>query len=224
LEYGKATVTEKTDEKIHARYEGETDVTFFINKFDTWVPVHVTEVSEDEMQVELEHYNYKVRVESVEKGVIDTDEWTAKAGDFVKMRYIGYYEDGEVFDSTFVDVEDVTPDMSLDNSNAHKSVALTIKPGTTLQNTQTMITGVNEALKGMDIGDEKTITVPPEEGYGEWDEDKVNEVMFLVGEYPIIETLEKDITMTAEEFMSRYQGEPYEGNQVELPFGQGTIV
>jgi FKBP-type peptidyl-prolyl cis-trans isomerase 2 len=224
LEYGRAVVTEKTEDTIYARYEGDTDTTFFVRKFNTWVPVHITDVTEDELHVEIDHYNYKIRVESVEKDAIEPDEWTAEAGDFVKMRYIGYYEDGEVFDSSFANVDEVTPDMTLDNSYAHNAASLTVKPGTTLQGTNTMITGVNEALKGMGVGDEKTITVPPEDGYGEWDEDKVREIPFVVGEYPIIETLEKDVTMTVEEFLNAYQGDPYEGNQVELPYGQGTIV
>jgi peptidylprolyl isomerase len=64
-------------------------------------------------------------------------------GDTVSVHYTGKLEDGQVFDSS----EGREP--------------LTFEMGSGM-----LIAGFESALKGKDVGDKVTATVPPEEGYG----------------------------------------------------------
>ena len=67
----------------------------------------------------------------------------AKTGDKVKVHFTGYLEDGTVFGSTI----DETPfEFIIGQKN--------------------MLPGFENAVIGMQIGDTKTITLPPEEAYG----------------------------------------------------------
>jgi FKBP-type peptidyl-prolyl cis-trans isomerase 2 len=67
----------------------------------------------------------------------------AKDGDTVKVHYTGKLEDGSVFDS------------SRDRGPFEFTLG-----------TQTVIRGFEEGVRGMEVGETKTITVPPEEAYG----------------------------------------------------------
>ncbi|SFM29546.1 FKBP-type peptidyl-prolyl cis-trans isomerase [Methanolobus profundi] len=68
-----------------------------------------------------------------------------KDGDTVKVEYTGTLEDGSVFDS----------------SAAHgEPLEFTVGSGK-------IIKGFDNAVMGMEVGDEKTVTFSPEEAYGE---------------------------------------------------------
>jgi peptidylprolyl isomerase len=67
----------------------------------------------------------------------------AKEGDTVSLHYKGSFEDGTVFDS----------------SDTHGALKFTIGKGT-------VIPGFEEAVVGMKLGETKTVTIPPEKGYG----------------------------------------------------------
>ena len=71
---------------------------------------------------------------------------TAKNGDKVKVHYTGKYEDGKVFDSS---VERGPIDVELGAAQ--------------------VIKGFEDALVGMETGEKKTITIPPDQGYGQHD-------------------------------------------------------
>lgn len=72
----------------------------------------------------------------------------AKNGDKVKVNYIGYFEDGTVF-----------------NSSYEKSpLELIIGSGT-------VIDGFDKAIIGMEEGDKKKVKIPPGEAYGEHNKD-----------------------------------------------------
>jgi peptidylprolyl isomerase len=66
-----------------------------------------------------------------------------KAGDTVRIHYTGTLEDGSVFDS----------------SEGRDPLEFTVGSGQ-------IIPGLDKALPGMAVGEEKTVTVPPEEAYG----------------------------------------------------------
>jgi len=66
-----------------------------------------------------------------------------KEGDKVKVHYIGKYEDDEVFDS----------------SENREPLEFTIGSGS-------VIAGFEKGVMGMEVGEKKTITIPPEEAYG----------------------------------------------------------
>jgi peptidylprolyl isomerase len=67
----------------------------------------------------------------------------AKTGDKVKVHFEGYLEDGKVFGSTMDD-----------------------EPFEFIIGEKNMLPGFENAIVGMQKGDTKTITLPPEEAYG----------------------------------------------------------
>ena len=67
----------------------------------------------------------------------------AKDGDTVKVHYTGKLEDGTVFDS----------------SRERDPLEFTL-------GTSQVIPGFENGILGMDIGETKTVTIPPEEAYG----------------------------------------------------------
>jgi len=67
-----------------------------------------------------------------------------KKGDAIKVHYTGKFEDGEVFDSSYP---------------RNEPLGFTVGAGQ-------MIQGFDEAVVGMAVGEEKTVTLPPEKAYG----------------------------------------------------------
>ena len=77
----------------------------------------------------------------------------AKKGDEVKVKYTGRLADGTVFDSS-----EGRPPLEVVLGSGH------------------VIQGFDEALTGMVVGEKKTVVIPVEKAYGEYDPDKVMEV------------------------------------------------
>jgi FKBP-type peptidyl-prolyl cis-trans isomerase len=72
----------------------------------------------------------------------------SKEGDVLSMNYTGRLEDGTVFDSN------ILPEFG------H------VEPFTFTLGAGQVIAGWDEGLSGMQIGEKRTLTVPPEKGYG----------------------------------------------------------
>lgn len=70
----------------------------------------------------------------------------AKKGDMVRIHYNGFLEDGSIFESTI----------------AKEPFEFTLGEGR-------VISGVENAILGMNEGETKTVTLPPEEAYGDYD-------------------------------------------------------
>jgi peptidylprolyl isomerase len=77
----------------------------------------------------------------------------AKSGDKVKVHYTGKFEDGEVFDS----------------SEGREPLEFTLGEGN-------VIPGFDNGVIGMDLNDKKSITIPPDDAYGQRRDDMVLEV------------------------------------------------
>jgi FKBP-type peptidyl-prolyl cis-trans isomerase 2 len=77
-----------------------------------------------------------------------------KKGDTVKVEYIGSLEDGTVFDS----------------SEKHEA------PLEFIVGSGQIIPGFEEAVVGMKVGEEKQITLEPEEAYGDYNPDLVKKI------------------------------------------------
>lgn len=75
-------------------------------------------------------------------------ERVSKEGDVLSMNYTGRLEDGTIFDSN------VLPDFG------H------VEPFNFTLGAGQVILGWDEGLAGMKIGEKKTLTIPPEKGYG----------------------------------------------------------
>lgn len=78
---------------------------------------------------------------------------TAKQGDTVKIHYTGKLEDGQVFDT----------------SKGHDPLEFTIGEGR-------IIPGFEEAVVGMEPGEQKTVSIPPDKAYGPHHPEMVQEV------------------------------------------------
>ena len=82
-----------------------------------------------------------------------------KAGDFVEVDYVGRIkESGEVFDLTREDI--AKQENVFDPKFPYKPVVLIV-------GSDFIIKGLDEALKGMNVGENKKVDIPPEKGFGE---------------------------------------------------------
>ena len=91
-------------------------------------------------------------------------------GDGVTIHYVGRFEDGSLFDTSRQAVarhEDLITAQGNEPAD-YAPLSFTVGRGD-------IIEGIDEALVGMEAGEEKTIEVPPEKAYGEFEEEKLRE-------------------------------------------------
>ncbi|WP_175060057.1 peptidylprolyl isomerase [Thermococcus sp. 2319x1] len=108
-------------------------------------------------------------------------------GDFVVFNYIGRFENGEIFDTTY---EDIAKEAGIYvEDRAYGPLGANVGVGE-------LIPGIDEALIGMQIGEKKTIVVPPEKGYGMPRDDLIIDVPIEEFEKAGIEPVEGAYIMT----------------------------
>ncbi len=88
-------------------------------------------------------------------------------GDFVIFNYIGRFENGEVFDTSYEDIAKEN-DIYVEERQ-YGPLGVNVGVGELIQ-------GLDEAFIGMEKGEKKTITIPPEKGYGLPNEDLIVDV------------------------------------------------
>ncbi len=81
-------------------------------------------------------------------------------GDTVKVNYTGSFENGEIFDSSIE--EKVKGSKTYNPQRKYEPMPVKVGAGQ-------LIKGFEDALFGMKIGEEKEVTLPPEEAYGNVD-------------------------------------------------------
>lgn len=91
------------------------------------------------------------------------DSRAVKSGDTVQVDYTGKLEDGTVFDTS---KEDVAKQAGIYVDGSYAPITFVAGAGQ-------MIKGFDKGVIGMKVGEEKTITIPPEEAYGEYDKSKI---------------------------------------------------
>jgi len=91
-------------------------------------------------------------------------------GDRVAVDYVGRFEDETVFDTS---VYEVATDHGLDDAQDKDRAEFT--PLVFTAGDGEVIEGLDEAVVGMSVGEEQTVTVPPERAYGEYDDDRLRE-------------------------------------------------
>ena len=93
---------------------------------------------------------------------------TIATGDTVTIEYTGRLDDGTVFDSS---KEAVAEEAGLAEAQPEREYEpLTVEVGA-----GQVIEGMEEGLIGLAEGESTTLEIPPEEAYGEWTEDHVQE-------------------------------------------------
>lgn len=93
---------------------------------------------------------------------------TIDTGDSVTLEYTGRLTDGTVFDTSREEV--ATEEGLADTQPEREYGPLTVEVGA-----ERVIEGLEEALIGMEEGDDETVTISPESGYGEWTDEHVRE-------------------------------------------------
>jgi len=98
----------------------------------------------------------------------DTDSSAVvESGDFVTVNYVGELENGTVFDTS---IEQVAQDEGIYNpGRSYEPLGFVVGSGQ-------MISGFDEAVIGMSVGEETTVEIPPEEAYGEYSSELVFDV------------------------------------------------
>ncbi len=81
----------------------------------------------------------------------------AKNGDTVRVHYVGKFPGGKVFD-TSLEKEAISAGI-FQKGRDYKPLTITLGAGQ-------VIKGFNDAILGMKTGEEKTVTLPPEQAYG----------------------------------------------------------
>ncbi len=128
-------------------------------------------------------------------------------GDTVSVNYIGSLDDGTVFDTSYEDVakeNDIyTP------GRPYEPLSFEVGVGQ-------MIKGFDDGVIGMKVDETKTVAIPPEDAYGEWDPEKAT-VLPRVLEIPLVETFNKTLEMPLQEFNMNF-GEGHEiGERLLIP-------
>ncbi len=134
-----------------------------------------------------------------------------QVGDSVTVDYIGFFEDGKVFDTSFLEVAE-------DNATYPKAVSFGFREEyQPLQFTVTgpgeegtVIQGVAEGVLGLREGETRLVEVSPEKGYGSPDPS-------LVETRPLVVELPQRETLRVAEFADRYGPTPMSGLTVQDP-------
>jgi len=91
-------------------------------------------------------------------------------GDLVTVEYVGRFEDGSVFDTSRYSVAE---DHGLVEAQGRDPESYA--PHTFTVGEGDVIEGLDEGLVELSVGEEATVRVPPEKGYGEFDPERVRE-------------------------------------------------
>lgn len=98
----------------------------------------------------------------------------AKKGDKVVINYTGKFEDGTVFDSTLEGMECSSDDCDTDEHDSGDcGCGCETGPMELIIGEGQFFPMIEEALAGMAPGEKKTVVIPAEEAFGEYDEEKV---------------------------------------------------
>lgn len=125
----------------------------------------------------------------------DQENTMVQEGDLISVNYIGQLEDGTIFDTS---LEDVAKEAGQHNpARGYEPLEFTVGAGQ-------MIAGFDAGVVGMTVGEEKTVTIPAAEAYGEYDEELVQ---------PVPRTQLKEMGI-----------EPEVGMPLFTQYGQVTIV
>ena len=126
---------------------------------------------------------------------------TVIAGDSIRVNYIGQLPDGRVFDTSLFTV-------ASDNTTYPKSLFYSYRGNETKYGTLNftvgaggMISGFDQGVRGMAVGETKTFSISPSEGYGSMVASKLRTIN-------LTETMPVQKAMTKAEFKAYYGSDP----------------
>lgn len=93
-----------------------------------------------------------------------------ETGDTVVLEYVGRFEDGTLFDTTRYAVAEEHGLDEAQNRDEEEYTSLSFSVGE-----GEVIPGVDEGVIGLEEGETTTLEIPPEEGYGEFDPERIRE-------------------------------------------------
>jgi FKBP-type peptidyl-prolyl cis-trans isomerase 2 len=137
-------------------------------------------------------------------------------GDIVAINYISWEkETGSLVEATIQGDTEITKETELDDTHEYTPQKVTVKAANPAPGTIRTLPGLEEALIGMEIGEEKTVEVPPEKGYGYPDENQVKRLERIL---EIPRYMDESIIVEIEYhvFEKIVQGEIRVGNTVEF--------
>ncbi len=126
-------------------------------------------------------------------------EKTVKSGDKISVDYVGRLENGKVFDTS---IESVAKENNiLITGKEYKLLNFTVGKGE-------IIPGFDEGVVGMKVGENKTLTIPPEKGYGPSNPE-------LIRVYPIIQVVPKKFPRVFEIPLDEFEATFGKGHKIE---------
>ncbi|MFB6234278.1 MAG: peptidylprolyl isomerase [Halopenitus sp.] len=94
---------------------------------------------------------------------------TITTGDSVTIEYTGRLDDdGAIFDTSLESVAEETGLAEQQPDREYTPITVEVGAGQVIE-------GMDEGLVGLEAGETETLVIPPEEAYGEWDEEHVQE-------------------------------------------------
>ena len=120
--------------------------------------------------------NYEDIIDNLFNEPEQSTDTVISLGDCADVNYIGRFADNDtVFDTSY---EDVAIDEGIfDESRPYEPLKIFVNPNGDLVKpdgytnySASMITGFLDGLVGMEEGKTKTVTIPPEKGYGTWNQ------------------------------------------------------
>lgn len=134
------------------------------------------------------------------------DNLTVKSGDIVFIDYVGHI-DGKVFDTSNESVAKQN-DIYIAN-RTYRPLKFTVGKGE-------MIPGLDEGVIGMKVGEMKTLTIPPEKAYGQFDPGKISTYP-IIESIPATKTIPSAMEIPAGEFETAFGPNHTVGDKIRIP-------
>lgn len=128
-------------------------------------------------------------------------------GDQISMNYVGRFENSTIFDTN---IEDVA------KKEGHYTSLRSYDPLSFVVGQGQMIKGVDNAVVGMKVGQKKQVIVKPADGYGLYDENKVQTIT-KIQRFNKTEEIDRYAKLTEQEFQKVFNEAPVEGKEYAVP-------
>ena len=90
-------------------------------------------------------------------------------GDNISVNYVGKYDNGTVFDTSLLDVAKEAGPYDANSTRTYEPLSFVVGAGQ-------MISGFDNGVLNMTIGEKKTLKLSPDEAYGEYTMEKIENV------------------------------------------------